>query len=159
VPSSATTIGAVGEIHDEVKRTLAKHGVQYTRGRRAVIRALQMMSGPATAADIHADLDAAPLSSLYRSLTVLNDMGVIRKHHDSDGLARFELAEWLGGHHHHVVCLNCGSVEDVSVDSRTETMLEGLATSLATAVGYEPSGHVLEIEGLCRHCRVNRAAR
>lgn len=143
----------IGDVHDEVRHRLAGHEIRYTTGRQAVVRALQRMNGPRSAAELHRSLESVPLSSLYRSLTVLDEAGVLRKHHDADGLARFELAEWLGGHHHHVVCVDCGSVEDVSLDKRSEEMLEELAGSLAVAAGYEPRGHVLEIEGLCSDCR------
>lgn len=141
------------DVHDEVKRRLADQDVRYTGGRQAVIKALQRVNGPQSAADLHKRIKSVPLSSLYRSLTVLDEAGVLRKHHDADGLARFELAEWITGHHHHVVCLDCGVVEDVEVDKKAEKLLDELTLRLATAAGFELRGHVLEIEGVCRQCR------
>lgn len=141
------------DVHDEVKRRLADLDVRYTGGRQAVIKALQRVNGPQSAADLHRRIKSVPLSSLYRSLTVLDEAGVVRKHHDADGLARFELAEWITGHHHHVVCIECGLVEDVEVDKKAERLLDELTARLATAAGFELRGHVLEIEGVCRRCR------
>lgn len=110
------------------------------------------LGGPESAAELHRRMDV-PLSSLYRSLTVLDEAGVLVKHHDADGLARFELAEWLSGHHHHLVCINCGAVEDVELSDRNEKELQRLASTMATGAGYELTGHNLEVEGVCEECR------
>jgi Fur family transcriptional regulator, ferric uptake regulator len=141
------------DVHEEVRRKLADTDVRYTGGRQAVIKALQRVNGPQSAADLHKRIKSVPLSSLYRSLTVLDEAGVLRKHHDADGLARFELAEWITGHHHHVVCVECGIVEDVELDKKAEKMLDQLAEKLADAAGYRLDGHVLEVEGVCGSCR------
>lgn len=142
-----------GDTNEAVRRRLAERDVRYTRGRQTVVKALQRVNGPQSAADLHGRIRSVPLSSLYRSLTVLDDAGVLRKHHDADGLARFELAEWLAGHHHHVVCTECGLVEDVELDADAETTLHDLAAAVAHRAGYEVSDHVLEIEGVCGGCR------
>jgi Fur family transcriptional regulator, ferric uptake regulator len=141
------------DVHEEVRSRLATHEIRYTGGRQAVIKALQRVNGPQSAADLHKRVKSVPLSSLYRSLTVMDEAGVLRKHHDADGLARFELAEWLTGHHHHVVCVECGKVEDVELDKKAEKMLDQLAETLATAAGYQLDGHVLEVEGVCGSCQ------
>lgn len=109
--------------------------------------------GPLSAAELLDATDAIPLSSLYRSLTVLDEAGVLRRHHDADGLARFELAEWLTGHHHHAVCRVCGLVEDIELAADEEAALDGMLASLSTASGWELSGHSLEVEGTCAGCR------
>ena len=141
------------DANEAIRRRLAEREVRYTRGRQSVVKALQRVNGPQSAADLHGRIRSVPLSSLYRSLTVLDDAGVLRKHHDADGLARFELAEWLAGHHHHVVCTVCGIVEDVQLDADAETTLHDLAEGIARSAGYDVSDHVLEIEGVCSGCR------
>jgi Fur family ferric uptake transcriptional regulator len=140
------------DLHEAVSRRLAEHDIRYTRGRQSVVTALVPLEGPESAADLHRRMNV-PMSSLYRSLTVLDEAGVLEKHHDADGLARFELAEWLTGHHHHLVCVDCGTVEDVQLDPPSEELLEGLARRVAEKAGYRQTGHNLEVEGLCRGCR------
>jgi Fur family ferric uptake transcriptional regulator len=140
------------DLHEAVRRRLADHRVRYTRGRQSVVTALVRLEGPEPAADLHRRMNL-PLSSLYRSLTILDEAGVLEKHHDADGLARFELAEWLTGHHHHLVCVNCGTVEDVQIDRRSEEVLERLARRAAEEAGYQQTGHNLEVEGLCQTCQ------
>lgn len=140
------------ELHEAVRRRLTEHDIRYTRGRQSVITALVRLDGPESAADLHRRMNV-PLSSLYRSLTVLDEAGVLEKHHDADGLARYELAEWLTGHHHHLVCVDCGMVEDVQLDPAAEKWLERMAVQAARAAGYDQTGHNLEVEGLCESCR------
>ncbi len=143
------------EIHQQVRERLADAEVRYTTGRRAVVTALLRARGPRSAGEI-VDLvvGAVPISSLYRSLAVLDESGVIGKHHDVDGIARFELAEWLVGHHHHMVCDRCGNVEDVALSGHEEDALHELVDRVGDSLGYTVSGHVLEVEGVCATCAV-----
>lgn len=146
-------------IDEMVRRHLADRDIRFTRGRKAVVRALHHSSGPQSAADLHARMKAqVPLSSLYRSLVVLEGAGVVAAHHSQGPVARFELAEWLTGHHHHVVCSSCGRVDDVSLDRSTEGALASIVGRVASDAGFSVSEHSLEIEGLCPVCRVENPA-
>lgn len=141
------------EIHHKVGARLTATNVRYTRGRRAVVSALIRVGGPRSAGEIVGLVEGAvPVSSLYRSLAVLDEAGVVVKHHDVDGIVRVELGEWLVGHHHHVVCDNCGNVEDVSLTGDQEKALGELVAQVGDTVGYDVSGHVLEVEGICARC-------
>ena len=105
----------------EVERRLAEHEVRYTQGRHRVVSTLAAAGGPLSAAEVYEQVDGSlPLSSIYRSLTVLEATGVLAPHNSAKGLTRYELAEWLKGHHHHLVCIECGSVEDVAVTDRVQ---------------------------------------
>ena len=141
------------ELHELVKSKLADRDVRYTRGRRSVVTAVQMASGPRTAAELrdHTAKDV-PTSSLYRTLVVLEECDVVRKQHGPDGFARYELAESLTGHHHHVVCVACGATEDVSVPKPAEQQLNAIVKSLGSQVAFRVLDHVLEVEGVCPNC-------
>ena len=143
----------VGELDDRVALRLNDSGVRYTGGRRKVVRSLAGVEGPLSAAELAGRLDeSVPLSSLYRSLTVLAEAGVLDRNHDSDGVARFELAEWLAGHHHHLVCLECGAVEDVDLDDADEEALSTIVTRVAASKRFTDVGHRIDIEGRCSKC-------
>ena len=137
-----------------VEGRLRGNGVRYTAARRTVVATLSRAPGPLSAGEIH---DAAageiPLSSVYRTLNVLEDSGVLIPHFGVKGLTRYELAEWIAGHHHHLVCTECGSVEDVDVPPGMESRVASVVDDLAALVSFEPTDHVLEIEGRCRACR------
>ena len=137
----------------EVERSLREHGIRYTRGRRAVVSALAGLDGPRSAAELHDQLGpSVPLSSLYRSLTVLEEAGVVVQHFGVKGLTRYELAEWLTGHHHHLICIDCGSVEDVDVPADYEAQVTRLVEGIGATASFTPVAHALEIEGHCARC-------
>lgn len=133
---------------------LRSQDIRFTTTRRLVVRALAEADGPLAAADLHRGLPRTiPLSSLYRTLAVLEDSRVLAKEHDGLGVGRYELAEWLKGHHHHLVCDSCGEVRDVAVAPETEHTITVLAGRIAARAGYQPTGHRVEIQGRCRACR------
>jgi Fe2+ or Zn2+ uptake regulation protein len=141
-------------LEQTVEHRLAAEDVRFTKGRRATVQAIADAGGPRTAAEIQAELgDAIPLSSLYRSLSVLTDSGVLVAQHDSGGIMRFELAEWLAGHHHHFVCVSCGTAVDVIPNPDQEHTIERLIEEMATVNGFAVTGHRFEIEGRCTSCR------
>lgn len=141
------------QVEKEVESRLAQRGVRFTRGRRAVINALAESGGPLSAAELASRLAPdVPLSSIYRTLAVLEDAGVLTPHLGAKGLTRFELGEWITGHHHHLVCVECGSVDDVPIPQRTEERIRELVGHVAGLAGFDPSDHSLEIEGVCVRC-------
>lgn len=145
--------GAAIAIDLLIEDRLASTAVRYTAGRRAVMAALLRAPGPRSAAELHDDLGRTiPLSSLYRSLAVLEEAGVVVPHHGTRGLTRYEPAEWLAGHHHHLVCTACGRVEDVPVTPGDERRMAALVGSLAGRARFRPTGHTLEIDGRCARC-------
>lgn len=136
----------------QVETRLRDSGVRYTSGRRAIIAALDDGDGPQSAAELHARLPSLPLSSIYRTLAVLEEAEILSPHLATKGIARFELAEWLAGHHHHLVCVSCGSVEDVDLAPSSEEQLEELVRSIGASAGFAAANHALEIEGRCQKC-------
>jgi len=87
-----------------------------------------------------------------RNLTVLCDAGVTRRVPGTDDLGRFELAEDLAGHHHHVLCANCGSLVDFAASARLERALAEASRQVAEQTGYEITGHRLDFDGRCPDC-------
>lgn len=137
----------------DIEQRLADRAVRYTTGRRAVVAALMRADGPRSAAELHEMLASdVPLSSLYRSLTVLEDAGVVAPHFAAGGIARYELAEWLQGHHHHLICVECGGVEDLAMPGGVESQVEALVERIVTPHHFTPLNHALEIEGRCARC-------
>ena len=137
----------------QIELRLRDHDVRFTMGRRAVVDALAGAPGPMSAAELSKELAPdVPLSSIYRTLTVLEEAGVVTHHLGAKGLTRFELAEWLTGHHHHLVCIDCGSVSDVDITPAKEESVRSLVSEIAAVASFEPTDHALEIEGRCAKC-------
>lgn len=137
----------------QIELRLRENDVRFTTGRRAVVHALATASGPMSAAELSHELAPdVPLSSIYRTLTVLEEAGVVTHHLGAKGLTRFELAEWLTGHHHHLVCIDCGSVSDVDITPAKEESVRSLVSEIAAVAAFEATDHALEIEGRCARC-------
>lgn len=137
----------------QVEVQLLDHDVRYTKGRQAVVEALARAAGPMSAAELTQVVgDKVPLSSLYRTLAVLEDADVVAHHLGAKGLTRYELAEWLTGHHHHLVCVECGQVSDIEIPEPQEESVRDLVAQIASLASFKPSDHALEIEGRCVRC-------
>ena len=83
------------------------------------------------------------LATVYRVLTQFEAAGLVTRHHFEGGTAVFELNR--GEHHDHVVCLDCGKVEEFSDDK-----IESLQSAAADRLGFEVADHALIIYGHCR---------
>ena len=137
----------------EIEARLRENEVRYTSGRRSVVAALSASDGPKSAAELHETVkDRVPLSSLYRSLAVLEEAGVLVPHCGMKGVTRYELAEWLQGHHHHLVCVECGSVDDVKLPADYEQRVQAIVTDIGSLASFSPIDHTLEVEGRCVRC-------
>lgn len=137
----------------EIEQRLSDTGIRFTKGRKAVTAALARADGPRSAAELHEVIEpAVPLSSLYRSLAVLEEAGVLVPHF-GQSVSRYELADWLAGHHHHLVCLECGAVDDVELPEDLETRISKLVEEVGSLTTFSPTDHSLEIEGKCSRCQ------
>jgi len=112
-----------------------------------------MAPGPRSAAELAFEsTNPLPVSSLYRTLSIFEEAGVLKRDHGADGVARYELSEWLTGHHHHIICVSCGAIEDIDVPTNAERTLHDIASAIGDRAGYRILDHVLEVEGVCRNC-------
>lgn len=149
--SPASHAGA-GELHTLVSARLARHDCRYTDGRRCLVEALAGSGQPVTLPEIVAAAPNLAPSSVYRNLDVLERCGVVSRISTGGDHAHFELAEPLLSHHHHVVCVKCGTVEDVHLDDEIEEMLDRSLAEAAGRVGFTPTHHSLDLHGRCRDC-------
>lgn len=138
--------------HGEVEARLRAAGQRYTAQRRSLVEALQRLSRPVAAQDLAGGSRRVPQSSVYRNLAVLEQAGVARRVMTEEGVARYELAEDLTEHHHHLVCRVCGVVEDVTVPPRLERTVQHALAEAAERVGFEGVSHRFDLIGTCRSC-------
>jgi Fe2+ or Zn2+ uptake regulation protein len=136
-----------------IEQRLRQADQRYTAGRRAIVGLLVSAGHPVSIGDITDRLPALPRSSAYRHLTDLESAGLIRRVAASDEFTRFELAEDLTGHHHHLLCANCGKITDVTLPPGFEQDMTAAIGQLASAEGFQPQGHRLDILGTCADCR------
>lgn len=140
------------ELDLEVGRRVSAAGQRYTSSRQTVIRILAESVRPLTTAEVVGASDCLPQSSVYRNLSVLEAAGAVRRIAGGDEFTRFELAEDLAGHHHHLICTDCGAVEDFTVPSSIETRLQSALDKVATQAGFTAENHRLDLVGRCSDC-------
>ena len=92
-------------------------------------------------------------SSAYRNLAVLEQAGVVHRIIANHEHARYELAQDLTEHHHHLICSRCGAVRDFTVPASLEAELERTLRQTATSNDFEADHHRLDLVGVCASCR------
>lgn len=122
-----------------------------TRQGAAVDAALRDADGFRTAQDLYGELrrrgETVGLTTVYRHLKSLADAGEIDVVLRPDGEAQYRLcrpADSFPGHHHHLVCRECGRSVEVEGPE-----VEEWAERVAAAAGYTQITHTLEVFGLC----------
>src|SRR5258708_5453690 len=139
--------GMEQDLHATVAGCLRRLDQRYTNGRRAVVEILAAAGRPVTIAEVLAGGGVPAQSTAYRNLSVLVQAGVVRKVFGGDDLTRYELAEELTEHHHHMVCVNCGSIEDFTVPNRLQQSLDKLFGRGPEPTGCRPQGPRLAVIG------------
>jgi Fur family transcriptional regulator, ferric uptake regulator len=139
------------DVHDAVESRLGTIGQRYTPKRRALVDALLRARNPVAVPDL-ARGRGLPQSSLYRNLAVLEQAGAVHRVMTHEEFGRYELAEDLTQHHHHLVCRNCGAVEDVSVTQSLERQVQRSLVDIEDSTGFSAVSHRLDLIGICRNC-------
>jgi Fur family transcriptional regulator, ferric uptake regulator len=139
-------------LHEAIEARLRLADQRYTAGRRLLVDLLVRSDHPVSIGDIGAALPTLPRSTAYRNLVDLQAAGVVRRVAAGDEFIRFELAEELTGHHHHLLCLHCGRVLDVDSDVGFESTIAEMAQTLASRHRFVTRDHRLDILGLCAAC-------
>jgi Fe2+ or Zn2+ uptake regulation protein len=147
------TESRLDELHRLVDQRLESRDQRYTSGRRQLVEALAGVDGPVTLPELLGRHPDIAQSSAYRNLAVLEEAGAVRRLVHGADFASYELAEDLTGHHHHhLICVRCGSVRDITLGASVERSLDKELTRLADAEGFTPTHHTIDILGACSTC-------
>jgi Fur family ferric uptake transcriptional regulator len=97
--------------------------------------------------EIHERLGAGgpDLATVYRNLEKMIAKRIVRTIHLADGVRRYETGD--RGHHHHLTCTTCGTVEPI--DHCAVGSIEDLALRKH---GFRVDDHLLELFGTCHRC-------
>jgi len=138
---------------------LRQRGLRITSGREAVCKVLTRAKGHLSAEEIY--LAARPLypsiglTSIYRTLEIMQKMGLVRKSDFGDGRARYELtSSQHQGHHHHLICTCCGRIIDYCdfMDEELE-FLKVTEKGLSKKYGFKINDHLIQFSGICDRCQ------
>jgi Fe2+ or Zn2+ uptake regulation protein len=132
---------------------LSAHGQRYTANRRDLLHLLAAADGPLSLPDLLERRPGLAQSSAYRNLAVLEQCGLVQRVVTTDEWARYELAEDVTEHHHHLICSGCGAVRDFTVTTALEREIGQALAVAARQAGFVARHHRLDLIGLCADCR------
>lgn len=140
------------DLHATASARLRRDGQRYTGNRRWLVEVLVAADRPLTIPEVLARDSRLTQSSTYRNLAVLERAAVVHRVVGSDEYARYELAEDLTEHHHHLICSACGAVADFTVSHQLERSLARALDRIATKSGFRTQRHRLDLVGVCAEC-------
>ncbi|MDW8069786.1 MAG: transcriptional repressor [Anaerolineae bacterium] len=130
---------------------LGGRGRRITRPRRVVMQILQKASCPLSPQEIHAQgrriHRSLGLVSVYRSLQVLEQAGLVRRVHQPSRCDGYVLAS--PGHHHLLICRRC----ERAVEFPGAEDLSALVDQVERQTGFRVEDHLLQLIGLCAPCQ------
>jgi Fur family ferric uptake transcriptional regulator len=139
---------------------LRKHSCRITVPRQVILDVLSKEGKHLSAEDIflkvHRVYPDIGLTTVYRTLNLLTQIGMVSKFDFGDGRARFELSgEQKGGiHHHHLICTSCNRIIDYKdfVDEEMK-LFKKTEKTLSEKYNFEITNHLINFYGLCERCR------
>jgi Fur family ferric uptake transcriptional regulator len=134
----------------DMNSRLSELGYRLTPQRLMVVKAVEEADSHISAEEIYLQIRARyphmNISTVYRTLELLSELGLVTETDMGDGRVRYHS---IGkGHHHHLVCQKCGEIIDVE-----ESMLRPLRDEIGQRYGFKVDMKHLAFFGLCSKCR------
>ncbi len=130
---------------DSILKRCETKGLRLTDQRRTIAGVLESADDHPDVEELYARASAADprisLATVYRTVKLFEEAGILEKHDFGDGRARYETAG--GEHHDHLIDLQSGEVIEF-IDAEIEALQDRIAEKL----GYELKGHRLELYGV-----------
>lgn len=115
-----------------------------TKARQSLIQIIKQTSFPVSARELQNLLNVNK-TTIYRQIEFLKRENLVREINFGDGKIRYERVDEEC--HHHVVCGNCGKIEDVRIEERT------LIQTIEKQSNFKIDKHSIEFMGLCASCQ------
>ena len=133
-----------------IQTVLQENGHRLTTARQAILEVL-IVSGGHVSADqlvemVRAQSPQVGRMTVYRTLDLLSELGVIRPVYQGTGAAHYILM--MDGHHHHLVCTGCDCVIEFE-----ECVLAEIEEVVSGRFNFQIQGHLLEFYGMCANCQ------
>ena len=134
----------------EVEQLLRARGVRLTDQRRLVVRravAYLHFTSEELVRDVKTFDPSVARGTVYRTLALLHQAGVVEKHDFRYGPPNYEVT-FAKAHHDHLMCIQCGEIIEFQ-EPRWEPMQE----AATKRYGYQLLSHTHKLYGLCRTCQ------
>ena len=145
--------GNVNKIN-ELKENLKNKGYKLTPQRRAILNSIMNSEDRHLTAEeiydlVKIDCPEIGLATVYRTVQLLEELGVVSKLDLDDGCSRYELVmEGEAHQHHHLICNGCGKVIEVEGD-----LLDELEKNIEKNYSFKILDHSLKFYGICEECK------
>jgi len=140
---------------DILKEKLQKTGFKITPQRRAVVEILIQNKDTHLSSEeiydlVRKDCPEIGLATVYRTMQLLDEVGVISKLNLDDGCIRYELSldKDDSHNHHHLICRECSKIMEVKDD-----LLESIESKIEETYGFNIIDHDVKFYGLCPSCK------
>ena len=135
-------------MYSEFRYNLSTSGLKSTKARLAVLEVLEKEKRPLDVSEIAAFFKKkkihTDLVTIYRILDIFLKKELVQRFEFQEGKFRYEL---VGKEHHHLICENCGDIEDIS-----ECNIGELENDIMRKKGFSIKRHALEFFGTCSFC-------
>ena len=140
---------------DYLKKKLQERQHKMTPQRQIVLQIFLDHPGEhLSAEDVHGLLrdkkSEIGLATVYRSLELLSNLGILQKMEFGDGCSRYEVNATNPSehHHHHLICTKCGKVTEFEDD-----LLDDLENDIEQKMGFHVENHQVKFYGICKECQ------
>ena len=133
---------------DAIERLLSRRGYRLTSPRRHLLEVMASLGDHFVAESVVTATPEVGRATVFRTLRLLQDLGVVCQVVLDDGTLAYRLAP--EEHHHHVLCVDCGAAEDFSSPA-----LESVLREVEESTGFTVEAHRLELYGRCPACRAS----
>ncbi len=137
--------------YEALDQHLAKQGLKQTKQRHLIVQLFLDLESHVSAEDLHAAARkkgfSFGLATIYRTLKLLQEAGLVEQKQFSEGRYVFEVKA-PGSHHDHLICLSCGKVIEFENEA-----IEELQEKIAKSYGFELISHRLDLFGRCQKGR------
>lgn len=139
--------------YQKICELLRHHAYKLTPQRRTILKAFldnadQHLSAEDTFMMVKHSYPDIGLATVYRTLELLAELGILQKNDFGDGRCRYEFNRKDEHHHHHLICIKCGEVSEFDDD-----LLESLEAEIEKRNGYQVMDHDLKFYGYCKQCK------
>lgn len=148
-------VNSVKQRIERIKKQLHAQGYKLTPQREATLTVLlERESDHLSAEEVFLLVkEKAPeigLATVYRTLELLCELSVVDKINFGDGVSRYDLRkEGVEHFHHHLVCMECGTVEEV-----IEDLLIDVEKLIEDEWHFKVKDHRLTFHGICKKCQI-----
>ena len=133
---------------DQLMRIIEDQGYRSTAPRRALMQRVAETDAHFAAEELRRSLPTVGRATVYRGLNLLVEAGILCRVLLEDGSLHYHRSH--RGHHHHLICTECGLTQDlIGCD------IEAMLTEKAAQHVFQADGHRLEVYGRCHKCLSN----